>query len=78
MSKTIWKLQRPLFASDEGGYREVMAYPEDRTRLAIIIMPTEDIHLIFEEAEKIYIYGEVKRDNLVVDYKLPEEDWPEW
>lgn len=77
MSKQVWKLQRPLFASD-GGYGDVMAYPKDRSRLAMIVLPMEDVNLIFEDEPKIYVYGDVKRGNLVVDYKLPEEDWPEW
>lgn len=76
--KQVWKLQRPLFASDSGGYHEIMAYPENRERLAMIILPAEDIDMIFEDEPKIYVYGDVKRGNLVVDYKLPEEDWPDW
>lgn len=77
MSKQIWKLQRPLFASN-GDYGEVMAYPEDRKRLAMIPMAMEDVEMLFEGEPKIYVLGEVKRGNLVVDYKLPEEDWPDW
>lgn len=72
--KEIWKLQRPLFASN-GGYGDVLAYTEDKTRHAMITLPMEQVEEIFGDEPKIYVVGEVKRGNLVVDDYAEEQAW---
>lgn len=69
----VWKLQRPIITN--GDYNEVMAYTEDRERIAFIGMSEEMIEEIFGDEFKIYVTGKVKKGILVVDEIIEEQAW---
>lgn len=73
----IWKLQRPIVGGnyDSNTILEVMAYPEDRSRLALIPLPVEQVDKLFGDELKIYVRGRVKRGNLVVDEIVEGQPW---
>lgn len=71
----IFKMQRPLFASD-GDYNLVMCYNEDRSRTIMVPMAFEDMEILFEDQDKVYVEAEPVGESFIVHRKLnPYFDW---
>lgn len=69
----IWKLQRPLVSNEE--FPTVMAYTEDKVKMAMIPMPEEVMDEIFGDELKIYAKATVVNGVLKVKHLVEEQDW---
>lgn len=69
--KEVWKLQRPLLGSSA----EILAYTEDKKRMAFIPASEEELQEIFEDDLKIYVLGSVKHGKLIVDGVVEDQPW---
>lgn len=72
----IFKMQKPIFSSDEGTY---LIYNKDKSIMShnLKVGQEKEIDDLFEEDEfKIYVKGYIDRkDNLVISRKVEAQDW---
>lgn len=73
----IWKIQRPLFASD-GDLHTCLGYTQDRENTALITMTEDDMDQLFGDDIKAYVFGEVRNDRLMVKGFVTEEEAIGW
>lgn len=69
----IWKLQRPLFSTEE--IPSVMAYTKNKKYTAMVPMSDEQMDDLFGEELKIYIKGSVKNGVIIVKHRVEDQDW---
>lgn len=70
----IWKIQRPLFASD-GDMNMCLAYTHDKEQTAMVGMTNDDMERLFGDDVKRFITGDVRDGKLIVKELLNEQDW---
>lgn len=69
----IWKLQRP-FATNED-IPMIMAYTENKQKMAMLPSTAEWLDDIFGDEAKIYVKATVKNGVLKIKKRVPEQDW---